>query len=206
MLGCLHITSAELCHAGFVKCSLQLLTAQVDRLQTRENPDGDIAIPSWVDALLLALHSMLQSTVKLAEPATPSGAASAPGSSPHEQQGREPNAGVAGPAPVPSAATPSAAPAAGSGPQASATASADQGAAAAAGQPGSLLESMRESLVKTLEEQHRPGGLLSPEQQDLAAMVSLLGKFCQWHVCDFARCGCRSSCCKSQPTVRLRLS
>ena len=205
MLGCLHMASAGLCHAGFVKCSLQLLTAQVDRLQTRDNPDGDIAIPSWVDALLLALHSMLQSTAKPTEPAAPSGAAPAAGSSPHEQQGREPNAGSAGPAPVPSAAGPSAAPAAGSAPQPSAAASADQGAAAPAGQQGSLLEGMRESLVKTLEEQHRPGGLLSPEQQDLAAMVSP-GNACQWHGCGFARCRRRSRCCRAQLTVRLRVS
>ncbi|KAK9866343.1 hypothetical protein WJX84_006185 [Apatococcus fuscideae] len=47
---------------------------------------------------------------------------------------------------------------------------ADQGPAT---QPGNLLDSMRDSLVKTLEEQHRPGGLLSPEQQDLAAMICI---------------------------------
>ncbi|KAK9833876.1 hypothetical protein WJX74_008569 [Apatococcus lobatus] len=156
---------------GFVKCSLQLLTAQVDRLQTRDNPDGDIAIPSWVDALLLALHSMVQSTAKPSEPAAPSGNASAAGTGPSGQQGPVGTAAGQGLVPPASAAAPSAAgAAAGSALQPLANGAADQGPAT---QPGNLLDSMRDSLVKTLEEQHRPGGLLSPEQQDLAAMICI---------------------------------
>lgn len=161
--------------AGFVKCSLQLLTAQVDRLQTRDNPDGDIAIPSWVDALLLALHSMVQSTAKPLEPAAPSGdAAAASPSGASVPQGPDTAAAGLGLVAPASAAALSAA---GEASQPSANGNAAQGAAPAnaaapVSQQGNLLESMRESLVRTLEEQHRPGGLLSPEQQDLAAMVS----------------------------------
>lgn len=177
--------------------SLELLSVQVERLRTRENPDGDIALPSWVDALLLGLHALVQSTAKppatpasvatagpaggspsgsAATASTPSGApTAAAGEAPAAAtpSGAQPTAGGDGDAAPTSAGPASAAgPAEGSTAQPTADASANGPGASAASQQGNLFESMRTSLVQTLEEQYRPGGLLSPEQQDQAAMVS----------------------------------
>ncbi len=200
-----------------MRVSLELLQAQVARLKTRENPDGDIALPSWVDALLLGLHALLQSTAKPAETPAPAadaaanghadptagaaagpsraqanGAAARTASTPSELASGQPADGMSGGPPLSLATiqrevsaaaaegTPAAAPLPENGgpqPAQPAGGAAANGAAAGAaenGQPGNLFEVIRGSLVQKLEEQHRPGGLLSPEQQEQAAMVSSL--------------------------------